>query len=283
VSLDAGLAVALSVVMHVGWNLMARHQPREAAPLWWVLLAHLVLLAPWGLYALFREVSWTPRLVALVATSATANAVYFLGLARAYRHAPVALVYPLVRSSPLLIAAWSTLLLHEALAPGAWLGIGVSVAGLGLMAASGRGGEDGRALPWALLAMVGTSVYSLSDRAATAYVPTFAALVGYISFGYAASWLALTVDLFRATGRWRPRARLSPAAFVAGGLCVGLAYALVIHAMRVMAPAVAVAYSNAGIVLASLASILVFKERTAWAARLAAAATICAGLLVMAA
>jgi len=44
----AALAVAVSVVMHVTWNLIARHQARDAYPLWWVLLAHLVLLGPWG-------------------------------------------------------------------------------------------------------------------------------------------------------------------------------------------------------------------------------------------
>jgi hypothetical protein len=32
------VAIALSVLMHVTWNLIARHQPRDAEPLWWVLL-----------------------------------------------------------------------------------------------------------------------------------------------------------------------------------------------------------------------------------------------------
>jgi len=41
---------------------------------------------------------FTPEFLALAATSATANALYFLGLKKAYDHAPVALVYPLVRA-----------------------------------------------------------------------------------------------------------------------------------------------------------------------------------------
>lgn len=40
------VAIGLYVQMHVTWNLIARHQPRDAEPLWWVLLGHLVLVAP---------------------------------------------------------------------------------------------------------------------------------------------------------------------------------------------------------------------------------------------
>jgi phosphonate utilization associated putative membrane protein len=277
----AVLAVAASVVMHVTWNLIARHQARDAYPLWWVLLAHLVLLGPWGVYALVNEVQWTPALVQWVLISASANVVYFMGLRLAYEHAPVAFVYPLVRSSPVLIALWSTLFLGETLGAFAWSGILVSVAGLVVLARVGASAQDGRALPWALLAMFATSIYSLTDRAATAHIPGFGGLVGFVSIGYFASWLALTIDLRRTTGSWRPRARIGLPVAVVGGLCVGLAYALVIHAMRSMPAAIVVAFTNTGIVLASLISIFVFKERFAWRARAVAACIICAGLLMM--
>lgn len=277
----ATLAVAASVVMHVTWNLIARHQARDAYPLWWVLLAHLVLLGPWGAYSLVNEVQWTPALVQWVLISASANVVYFMGLRRAYEHAPVAFVYPLVRSSPVLIALWSTLFLGETLGAFAWSGILVSVVGLVVLARVGGSAQDGRALPWALLAMFATSIYSLTDRAATAHIPSFGGLVGFVSIGYFASWLALTIDLRRTTGSWRPRARIGLPVAVVGGLCVGLAYALVIHAMRAMPAAIVVAFTNTGIVLASLISIFVFNERLAWRARAVAACIICAGLLMM--
>lgn len=101
----AVVAIGLSVLMHVTWNLIARHQPRDAEPLWWVLLGHLVLVAPWGVVRFVIDAQWSVHLLALLLTSAAANVLYFHGLHRAYQHAPVAYVYPLVRSSPLLIAA----------------------------------------------------------------------------------------------------------------------------------------------------------------------------------
>ncbi len=275
-------ALTLSVAMHVTWNLMARHLPREANPLWWVLLAHGVLLAPWGFWALYSHADWHSGLWTLLLVSAMANTVYFVGLARAYEHAPVALVYPLVRSSPLLIALWGTLLLGQTLPPMAWLGIATSVVGLWVMASSARQGTDREALPWAALAMLATSVYSLSDKAAAAHISGFMGLVGFISVGYACAWIALTLRMYRQQRRWVPMHRIGLLPLLVGGLCIGIAYALVIHAMRSISAAEAVAFTNAGIVLATALSMLVFKETQHWRIRSLGVAVILCGLLVLA-
>ncbi|MBI5255867.1 MAG: EamA family transporter [Burkholderiales bacterium] len=274
----AVVAIGLSVLMHVTWNLIARHQPRDAEPLWWVLLGHLVLVAPWGVVRFVIDAQWSVHLLGLLLTSAAANVLYFHGLHRAYKHAPVAYVYPLVRSSPLLIAAWSLLFFGESLGALAWIGIAISVLGLVLMARTARGSDEGRALPWTLLAMLATSVYSLSDKAVTAHIVGFGGILGYLSVGYLAAWLAMSWRLRRSTGRWTPRARPRASALLVGSLCVGTAYALVIYAMRTLPAAEVVAYTNAGIVLATVLSMLVFQERAHWQQRAVAAGVVCAGL-----
>ena len=43
------LALGLFVLMHVTWNLLARHVDARCNFLWWGLLAHLGLLGPWSL------------------------------------------------------------------------------------------------------------------------------------------------------------------------------------------------------------------------------------------
>lgn len=273
------VAIGLSVLMHVTWNLIARHQPRDSEPLWWVLLGHLILVAPWGLYRLAIEAQWSLGLLGLLLLSAAANVLYFHGLQRAYQHAPVAFVYPLVRSSPLLIAAWSLLFFGESLGVLAWTGIAISVLGLGAMARTARGQGEAKALPWTLLAMLATSVYSLSDKAATSKIAGFGGIVGYLSIGYLAAWSSMTWRRRRRTGRWVPSARPRFDALLLGSLCVGLAYALVIHAMRTLPAAEVVAYTNTGIVLATVLSIAVFGERTRWRQRVAAASVVCVGLV----
>ena len=146
------------------------------------------------------------------------------------------------------------------------------------MARTARGNDEGKALPWTLLAALATSIYSLSDKAATGRVAGFGGIVGYLSVGYLAAWLAMSWRLRRSTGRWIPRARPSALALLVGSLCVGLAYALVIHAMRTLPAAEVVAYTNAGIVLAIVMSLLVFHERTQWKLRAVAAGVVCVGL-----
>jgi len=280
--MSASLALALSVAMHVTWNLMARHLPRASNPLWWVLLAHLALVAPWGFWELATEVNWTREFALLLIVSATANVVYFIGLARAYEHAPVALVYPLVRSSPLIIAIWGTLFFGQELPSVAWAGIGISVLGLWVMASSARQGSDRQAFRWALLAMLATSVYSLSDKAATPHIPSFMGLVGFLSVGYLASWLAMTSYMRHRTQRWMPVQRISLFSMLVGGTCIGLAYALVIHAMRTLPAAEVVSYTNAGIVVATGLSIVVFNDRAGWRRRVLGAVIITSGLGVLA-
>lgn len=278
---QAASFIALSVCMHVVWNLMARQQPKARYVLWWVLVGHLVLLAPWGIYSLLRHTVFSAEFLVLLGISASANALYFLGLKKAYDHAPVALVYPLVRSSPLLIALWGLYLFDQHLSLAAWVGIGISVLGLALLADTGRGSTNKSALPWAFLAMLCTSVYSLSDKAATAHIDSISGLLGFVSFGYFAAWLALTAEMRISSGCWVPVERPPFWLIAVGGLCVGLAYVLVIAAMRSMPAAVVVAFTNAGIVLATLASIFLFKENAHWKMRLAAAATIVSGLVVL--
>lgn len=280
--MDSHVALALSVLMHVTWNLIARQQPRESSPLWWVLLAHLLIVAPWGFWAMWHSVDWSPSLAGLLTLSALANVAYFRSLAAAYSHAPVSVVYPLVRSSPLLIACWGTWLFDHDLGMGAWLGMGISVLGLLWLAGSAWTGQHRSALPWAALAMVSTSIYSLSDQHATVHVDTFMGLMGYLSVGYAAAWLSMCWQLQTSTGCWYPRQKIGLGAGLVGGLCIGTAYALVIHAMRELTAAEAVSFTNAGIVLANVLSMVLLHDRHDWRRRLAASLVITAGLTVMA-
>jgi len=278
----AALALTAAVLMHVAWNLLARASHPDSRFLWWALVGYLVILGPWSLYALATEAHWSYSLAGLLAVSALANSLYFLVLGAAYRHAPVALVYPIARSSPLLIAVWSSLFFGEVIAAGGWFGILVSVGGLLLMAASARHGDSRRALLWAVIAAVATSVYSLSNKLAVTSLPTYGAQLGLVSTDLFASFVALSIEQRVRLGRWRPPAMPPIIRWLPAGLFIGNAYGLVIFAMQYLSAAYAVAFTNAGIVLAGLLSILVFGEREHWRTRRAAIAIITAGLGVLA-
>jgi phosphonate utilization associated putative membrane protein len=278
---DAYLLIGLSVLMHVAWNLLARHVDRRANYLWWGLLAHLVLLGPWALWNLWMHAEWSRTLFLALLVSAMANTLYFIALRRAYHFAPVALVYPLARSSPLLILLWSWLFTTEALSLAEAVAIGVSVIGLWVVATSSRHGDSRHALPWALAAALCTSLYSLSDKTAVAYLPGFAEQLGFISVGYAASFIGLSLLQRRQSGSWIPSVRPSWLQMLVGGLCIGVAYALVVRAMRDLPAAHVVAFTNGGIVLAVLLSVFAFHEKAYWKRRLAGAGVVSSGLILL--
>ena len=279
----AYLAIGASVLLHVSWNLLARHVDSQCNFLWWGLLSHLLLLGPWSLWALWQDADWQTVLYVTLAITALSNGIYFLALRRAYHYAAVSLVYPIARSSPLLIAIWSLLFFQQHIGILGWLGILISVSGLYLMGVSSKHGDGRHALPWALLAALSTSIYSLSDKTAVSYLPSFGSKMGFVTIGYLVSFLALSLATWKETGQWRPRCRPGVRYLIAGGLGLGTAYALVIHAMSWMPAAIAVAYTNAGIVIATILSIFWFGEKEAWRERFGAVAVICLGLLVVSA
>ncbi|MDO8705861.1 MAG: EamA family transporter [Sulfuricaulis sp.] len=278
----AALALTAAVLMHVAWNMLARASHPDSRFLWWALVGYLVILGPWSLYALVAEAHWSYYLAGLLLVSALANSLYFLVLGAAYRHAPVALVYPIARSSPLLIAVWSSLLFGEVIVAAGWIGILISVAGLLLLAVSAKHGDNRQALVWSVVAAFATSIYSLSNKFAVASLPTYGAQLGLVSVDLTASFIALSLEQRLRLGRWRPPAMPPISRWLPAGLCIGNAYGLVIFAMQYISAAYAVAFTNAGIVLAGLLSIFAFGERERWGTRLVAIAVITCGLVVLA-
>lgn len=278
----AALALTAAVLMHVAWNLLARASRPDARFLWWALVGYLVILGPWSLYALITEARWSLDLAGLLVISALANSLYFLVLGAAYRHAPVALVYPIARSSPLLIALWGSLFFGEAMAASGWLGILISVAGLLWLAFSARHGDSRRAVAWAVIAACATSVYSQSNKFAVASLPTYGSQLGLVSVDLTASFLALSLEQRLRLGRFRPPAMPPVSRWLPAGLFIGNAYGLVIYAMQYLSAAYAVAFTNAGIVIAGLLSIFAFGEREHAGTRLTAIAVVTAGLAVLA-
>jgi phosphonate utilization associated putative membrane protein len=278
---NAYLLIGASVLMHVAWNLMARHVESRANYLWWGLLAHLVILGPYAIWHLIKNADWqTPLLIALLSTS-LANTLYFIALRRAYHYAPVALVYPLARSSPILIVLWSWLFFSQAISLWEGVAISTSVLGLWILAASSRHGDARHALPWTVLAALATSVYSLSDKVAVQYLPGFSEQLGFISIGYTTSFVGLTLLQRAETNSWLPQARPPLRYVLIGGLFIGTAYALVVRAMNELPAAHVVSFTNAGIVLAVLLSIRLFGERENWWCRLMGALVVSCGLVLL--
>lgn len=282
---EVWLAMGLSVLLHVAWNLAARRTPARTHFLWWGVLGHLVVFGPASIYwLLWRAEPPVPAGLTLwLALTTIGLCAYFLGLGGGYRRAPVNLVYPVTRAAPVLIVALVALLVFGERPGGAgWAGLGLTVVGLGLLAWSARAGGSTGALPWLALAALGTTVYTLSDRAAVVLLPDLPSRFGYVSIAMVPVFVLLSVVNARRFGQWLPPARPSWWLLLLAALSLGPSYTLVIHVISFIPVAHAYALTNAGIVLAVLLALFWRGERSHVGWRLTAALVVVTGLSLVA-
>lgn len=277
------LAVGLSVLLHVSWNLLTRRTHGDANFLWWVVGLHVLVFSPFTLLAFVEAAAQSPVLYLYAATSGIANGLYFLGLRAAYHVAPASTVYPMVRSSPLLIALIETLFFARDFPLVSWFAILVAAGGLWLIATSTHDGVRrlSKAWPYALFAASMTVAYSLSDKVAAAHFDGLDAAVGYVCVNYSIGWLFLCIEQKHRTRRWIPVITPSPDSLLIGTLGVGTAYALVIYAMRWLPAAYTVMLTNAGIVLTVMVGRFWLKENMGWHQRVIGVALVVSGLLLI--
>jgi len=273
--------IGASVIMHVSWNLIARHVDSKANFLWWGLLAYIIILGPYSIWHLLQKLVWSANLIKALSVTAIAYTVYFVSLGRAYRYAPVALVYPLARSSPILIVLWAWVFFSVSLSLWELLEIGVSVLGLWILATSSRHGDTDKALPWTALAALATSIYSLSDKVAIYYLEGYAEQIGFVTVGFAASFLGLSFVQYMEIKRWTPTDRPPWIFILFGGLFIGAAHVLILRAMRDIPASHVVSFTNAGIVVAVILSLVWYRETEQWQKRLVGAVIVSVGLLLL--
>lgn len=277
------LAIGLSVLLHVSWNLLTKRTPAEANFLWWIVGLYVLVFAPFTLPAFIHCAELCPTLYLCAAISGISNGLYFLALRRAYHLAPASAVYPMVRSSPLLIALVETLLFGHSFPVLSWCAILLAVAGLWLIATSSHDGVSrlNRAWPYALFAALMTVFYSLSDKETASNMQGLTAALGYVCVNFSISWIFLSLEHKQRTRRWIPGMRPAGLSLATGTIGVGAAYALVIYAMQWLPAAYAVTLTNAGIVLTVLLGVVWLKEHAGWRQRVAGSGLIVMGLIVI--
>lgn len=277
------LAVGLSVVLHVSWNLLTRRTPSEANFLWWIVGLYVLVFAPFTLPNFIHATELSSVLYICAAISGTTNGLYFLALRSAYHQAPASAVYPMVRSSPLFIAITETLFFDRSFPIFSWCAILVAATGLWIIATSAHDGltRISRVWPYALFAAFMTVVYSLSDKVAASNMQGINSALGYVCVNFAISWIFLCLEQKWRTGRWIPSTIPASISLIIGTLGVGTAYALVIYAMRWLPAAYAVTLTNAGIVLTVLLGVVWLKEDEGWCRRVTGSSLVVVGLIVI--
>lgn len=248
--------VIAAAALHAGWNALLKIGLDR------FLTASLIQIGA-GIVALFAlpfvafpdAAAW-PWIV----LSALLHIGYNLFLSRAYQHGDLGQVYPISRgSSPLLVAVLSILLLGEVLPAGQWLGLGVLVGGIWLMAIrGGRGAPSSGLLINALLTALFIAGYTLADASGAR---ANGDPLSYSAWLFAVNGLVMALVIFAQRGptvisalgpHWR--------AGLLGGAMSMLAYSIAIWAMTLAPVALVSALRETSVVFALLIGRLWLKE-----------------------
>ncbi len=216
---------------------------------------------------------------------------YFVFLAAAYRRSDLSVVYPIARgSAPLLAVAVGVLVLGERLAPVAWLGVALLLAGLLVVQRpwrlAGDAAADRAGAGFALLTGMMIASYSALDRVGVQLAPAwlYAGIlwpvcgVGLLAVG----WVRPRI----ADGAYAPSDEpLRPGRAVAGGMLTFTAYFFVLAALARAPLAIVAPLREAGVVLISAWGVVRLGEaagRREVTLRLAGSVLVVAGAIALA-
>jgi len=281
------LMVLASTFMHAGWNLLARYYRSETAFYnKMVTTIAVVGIVPAVISELYAH-SMTPVAWACVAGSGISASLYLFGLARAFEKTDFTIVYPVVRSLPVLFIGMIDVLRGRPLSLLGWMGLLLVMAGCVLVPL--RNFKDfslsryvNRATLWMLLGAAGMVGYTSLDKIAAEVVqqgPATAARYGIFYFTVSLIPYKFLMRTFKSEkgepgGDWK-------LATIAAALSF-LAYWLVLWAYQLSPYAsYIVAFRQFSIVIGAVLAFIIYKEEGV-RVRLTGASLIASGLVLIA-
>jgi drug/metabolite transporter (DMT)-like permease len=284
------LAVALiliSAASHAAWNYLAKGSRDKDSFMLLINLTSQITLLPVFILVL-KDWSLPVSILPFIIISAIAEAAYFLALSRAYDAGDLSVVYPVARSAPLFVVVAGALFLGDPLTSAGITGILLVLLGVYILHLKSLRLTSvleplhsfrGPAFGFALIAALGTTAYSLSDKAAVTHLDP-------IQYDF---WLEIAITLALAPiilqrrglgnlksewgGTWK-RITLS-GALMRGG------YLLVLVAMTLAPVGYLLALRQISVVIGALLGVALLGEGYG-APRLLGSAAIFAGVYIIA-
>jgi len=270
------LAVLAAAACHAGWNAVIKG---SGDPL---VTTAIVSVAASVVSLAFLPITGLPDPAAWpwVAASVIVHLFYFASLIEAYRYGDLGQVYPLARGTAPLMTGIASGLIGEYLTPLAWAGLLLLVGGVFILSLPGRGGAkfNRQGVGFALATAVTICAYSIIDGVGarvSLHSPAYTTVL-FIGCGVVMLIYALVrrgLGVFAGTGgRWRVS--------LAGGAMQVVSYGVANWAMTLAPIALVAALRETSVLFGALIAVVILKEPLR-ASRVAAAALIMAGLIVL--
>ena len=209
---------------------LAAFQPLLGYTAVWIVLGLVQALISGQSLVLPSEVWW------LLCVSVVGLVLYYFGTLEALKRGDLSVYYPIIRSSPVVVLAFGWIVLRQSYSPWVVAGVGLVFAGT-LMLQKPKQGllSDPRSLLLALLAMVGSATYTLSDASAMRSVsPSVYLFYTYLFVGAALGGILIWQN--RQQGAWQTKLwegwRAQPRRTLIAGVLAYASYMLILVALQ---------------------------------------------------
>ncbi len=165
--------VVSSALMHALWNSIGKRSATSTSFYAWATLAGTLLFSPFMLVNWQMVLDLPLKFWYLLIASGGFQAIYFTGLAKAYRSAEFSIVYPLARSFPVLIVPLFVILAYGETKLTLTNIFAMSLIVVGALVLPLKRWRDWHlkaywnpGVGWAVIAALGTAAYSITDSQA---------------------------------------------------------------------------------------------------------------------
>lgn len=280
--------ILLSAASHAVWNFLAKgSRDKDSFMLLMNLSSQLTLLP---IFILWLD-DWSLPLSVLpfLTISAVTEAIYFLALSRAYDAGDLSVVYPVARSSPLFVAVAGAVLIGEVLTAIGMIGILLVLVGVYILHLRSLRLDNlleplrsfkRPAFGFAVIAALGTTAYSLSDKVGVTRVNP----ILYAFWLEVAIILVLAPIVLKKRGYKNIKSEWSIAwgkIILSGALMRG-GYLLVLVAMTIASVGYILAFRQVSVVIGAFIGVVLLGEGYG-SPRLLGSAAIFAGVYIIAA
>lgn len=265
-----------AAVLHATWNAIVKGTRARALVLAAVAATNGTVGLGLLLWAETPDVASWPY----IAASSVIHYGYYYFLALAYKWGDLSRVYPISRGiAPLLVAVGALVFVGEQLPPLGWAGVLTISAGICILAFFSRGPSipDPRSTAAAVATGLIIASYSVIDGIG---VRLSGSPFGYMGWLFVTEFLVTLFLFVRLRPRFTPEVRATLAAGYLGGFCAVAAYGMVIYANTLAPLGMVSALRESSVIIAALFGVVIFRERP-WISRIAAAATVAAGILAL--
>ena len=271
------LAVLFAAITHATWNAFVKKSDDHLISITGVATASSVVALMVFPFATMPAIASWPY----IAASIGFHAAYMIALSQAYRYSDFSSAYPIARgTAPVLVCAWSLLVLKEALSMQELIAVGGIIIGIMVFSTRRLGVvvNDKKALFYALLTAVFIAAYTLIDGIGVRLSESVNGYMVWMSLLETVPLMFYTVSR-RGVKVFGILARNALPMMISGSLAVG-GYWIVMWAMTQAPIALVAALRETSIIIAALIGAFYFKEPSG-KRRIIAAAIVCVSVVIL--